>query len=334
MRRNLTWALVGAIGLIAAIAAADALRGHEPEARPAPGGTTTERPPSLVETLRDQLVFGHVLYSDQDCRLHSLILPQMIDQVARLAPQCRFGSTEGWILKEDERLSPDWAFTARCSDGEIVVRELESGIVRRRIAGCTPAWRPPAGHRLAWARGETIYERGQPLLARRDLHELARRHPNVAQLSAPFRVVVTDLAWVDPEHLVVSLEIRSRHVPREYLAVMLEGKTVVAQATTFQGPLGHWFASPAGSFVAAADGTMLTAAGETVPRQDGLPAGRAVAFSPDERWLAYVTGRSVYLIGTPRNNEPGRIIRIPIPARDLSWERITTTTRVAGQGTG
>jgi hypothetical protein len=333
MRRLITPFVVVGVGLVGALAAADALRGHEPEATsPGRGTTTRERPPTVADTLREELVFGLVFYSDEDCRVHSLLVPQMIDDVIEEGGQelirCRFGSTDGWILKEDERLSPNWRFIARCSGGEILVREAETRVVRKRIEGCAPAWRPRIGNRLTWARGEAIYERGRPLLTRDDLHAIARRHPNIAQLGAPFRVRVADLAWMDLDRLVASLEIRGRYVPREYLAVLLEGKTVVGQATTFQDRLGRWFASAAGSYAAASEGTMLTDDGTTIPRPDGLPAGRAVAFSPDERWLAYVTGRSVYLIGTPRNNEPGRIIRIPLLAGDLAWERITTSPTV------
>ena len=69
----------------------------------------------------------------------------------------------------------------------------------------------------------------------------------------------------------------------------------------------------------AANGTIMGWDGESRDPPIGLPAGRAVAFSPDERWLAYVTGRSIYLLGTPANDEPGRVIRLAVPARDLVW---------------
>jgi hypothetical protein len=326
MRGLSTVLIVAGVALVGILATADALRSDGPEPRPAGGPTTTrEQLQTLVETLREELVFGLVLYSDEECRVHSLVLPQITDEVIPGVTRCRFSSEDGRVAAEDEALSPDWSFVAQCNEGTIVVRDADTGEVRRRIEGCAPAWRPPGGNRLTWARGEAVYERGRPLLTRSDLHELARRHPNVAQLGVPFHVRITDLAWMDLDHLVVSLQVRSTNIPREYLAVLLEGETVIAQATTFQDRLGHWFASSAGSFIAAEEGTMLTADGDTVQRPDGLPPGRAVAFSPDERWLAYVTGRSVYLIGTPSNNEPGRILQLPVAAQDLAWERLTTT---------
>jgi hypothetical protein len=318
--------IVVAVALVGILATADALRGHEPEPSNTGEQTTPQRPSSLAETLREELVIGRLFWSDEECRLHSLALPQMDDDVVGEGDLCRFDSTDGWILREGERLSPNWRLMAQCRGDEIVVRDTDEGDVRRRIRGCVPAWREQVGNRLTWARGEAVYERGRPVLNAKDLHEIARHHPNISDLGVPFRVLVTDLAWLDPEHLIVSLAIRARFGPSpEFLAVLLEGKTVLGQATTFQGRLGHWFASSAGSFAASEEGTILTAGGEAIARPNEVPGGPAVAFSPDERWLAFVTGWSVYLVGTPRNNEPGRIIRIPIPARDLGWERITTS---------
>ena len=323
MRRLPTALIVAAVALVGIIATADALRGDEPEAR-SPAGGIGARDRTLANTLREELVIGLVLYSDEDCLVHSLVLPEMVDQPLE-GDRCRFSSTDGWILEERERLSPNWRFVAECVDGEIIVREAETGIVRRRIEGCEPAWRPRIGNRLTWARGEAVYERGRPLLDRGDLHAIARRLPNVAQLGVPFRVIVTDLAWLDIDHLILSLQVRGRYVPRESVTALLEGKTVIGQAPSFQGPAEGWFASSAGSFAASGGGTILTAGGDAIARPDQLTRGRAVAFSPDERWLAFVTEQSIYLLGTPRNAEPGRIIRIPVPARDLAWERITTS---------
>jgi hypothetical protein len=322
--RRTTAVVVAAVALVGILATADALRGNEPEARSPTSGTTTRGGSrAMAETFREELVFGRAFYSDEDCVVHSLEFPELFDRTLE-GGRCRLRSTDGWILEEDERLSPNWRFIARCTEGEIVIREAATGVTQRRIEGCAPAWRPQVGNRLTWARGEAIYEHGRPLLDRGDLHAIARRHPNVAELGVPFRVRVTDLLWLDVDRLIATLEIRTRYVPREYLAVLLEGKTILGQVTTFQGRIGHWFASSAGSFAAANDGTILTAGGTSIPRPDQLTIGRAVAFSPDERWLAYVTGRSIYLLGTPANNEPGRILRIPLPAQDLAWERTTT----------
>jgi hypothetical protein len=332
MRGLSTAAIVAAVVVVGLLAIADALRSSDPAAQPVPAPTTTRASSAtLPDTLRDELVIGRLIYSDAECRLHTLELPDMVNEPVG-ETRCRFASNEGWVLAEGERLSPNWRYTARCEGGRIVIRDADTRAVDRRVEGCAADWRPPAGNRLTWARGDVIYERGQPLLTRRELRAAGRRHPFLRELPPDFelRVRVTDLRWVSPDRIVVSLRIRDPY-GGDFLGALFEGRRVVALAP---GVLTGWFPSPAGSFVAASSGTILTAEGDVVETPTGLPAGTAVAFSPDERWLAYVTGRSVYLIGTPRNAEPGRLIRLPIPARDLAWERISQVTRVAGLGTG
>jgi hypothetical protein len=343
MRRPLTALLVGGVVLLALLAAADALRGRdEPRGSAASPSITRARPPTLRELLRREAVTGFLLYSDQDCRLHSLLLPQMDDNVVREEGgtevfHCRFSAPGGRILEEGEVISPDQRSVARCvvrGRRYVAVSDAASGIVRRRLAGCVPAWRPDG--QLTYARGESIYQRGRPLLSRNDLHLAARKHPNVANVAAGvrFRVRVTDLAWLDEEHLVASLEIRLPYVEFQYLGVLFDGTAVVALAARFGQRLRGWVVSSAGSYAASEDGTIVLRDGGSVDPPQNLPTGRAVAFSPDEQWLAYATGVSIYLIGTPRNGEPGRIIRLPVQAQDLVWEGVSRATRVAGLGTG
>jgi hypothetical protein len=340
MRRWSTALVVGATLALAVLAAADALRERgEPTAPAAAPTIKRPEPPTLHGLLRREEVSGFVVYSDQDCRLHSLLLPGMEDDVVReegggAVLQCRFGATGGRILEEGELMSPDRSSIASCAAGRIEVREADSGIVARSIRGCAPAWRPDGT--LTYAREEGVYGNGRRVLTRADLHRAARRHPNVADLSAgvPFRVRVIDLAWLGRSELLASLEIRIQYVESQYLAVLFQGKAIVGIATNFNRTLRRSVVSPEGSFAAAEDGTIMARDGGSVELPDGLPTGRAVAFSPDEQWLAYVTNASIYLIGTPRNSEPGRIIRLPVPARDLVWESLSRATRVAGLGTG
>ena len=89
---------------------------------------------------------------------------------------------------------------------------------------------------------------------------------------------------------------------------------------TFQGPYRRLFISSDRTTVGAEDGTVFMADGRTVDPPQNLPTARAVAFSPDDRWIALVSGISVFLVATPANDEPGRIIRLPVPAQDLVWE--------------
>jgi len=244
--------------------------------------------------------------------------------------RCRFESSEGWILERGERLSPNWRFTARCSDGEIVVRDSQTGVVSRRIDGCKPAWRPRIGNRLTWVRDGAVYERGRPLLSADDLRAAARRHPNLAFTDEDLRmeVHVRALAWMDVDHLAASLGIRAERSAPEFLLVVFEGRKVVVAATNFRTTPSRFVATRTGSLLAGDDGTIVTAEGNVVDPPDEISEPRDVSFSPDERWLAWATGHSVYLVGTPRNNEPGKIIRLPIPAQDLGWGLVSQATQV------
>jgi hypothetical protein len=330
MRRLATALVIAAVVLIGAFATADALRDHEPQTRaprPSQATTTGVGLPSEVETLREEGVIGTLLYSDEQCRLHSLVLPELVDEPVRSEDEgpvvrCRFETGGGHLLGEGDRISPNNRFVARCSHGRIEVRELTSENVRRRIEGCSPAWRPDFGNRLLWARGGTIYDEGEPLVTGADFRHAAHRHPMLHGLApdVPVRVRVHDLAALDNGRLVASLEVSVPFVGDIYESVLWDGRAVSGATSNFGGLVRGWISSHGGGYAASVNGTIMTPDGDATDPPDGLPAGRAVAFSPDERWLAYVTGRNVYLIGTPANDEPGRVIRVPVPARDLVWQ--------------
>jgi hypothetical protein len=299
MRRLATAVVVGGIVLLALLAVADAFRGSSVESA-APGATSTIHPrgkPTLTGILRRDQIAGQLIYSDQECILHSLVLPGMVDEIVRhengqgVFHFCRFTIAAGRFTSEPPRADPRTA-------------------------------RRPGGGVTSFRNGEILLAGREALYSQADLRQIARRHPNIGGLGpgVSFRVSVTDLTWLDHRHLVASLRIRVPAVEPQYLAVLLNGKTVVSLATRFGQPLTNWVVSPAGSLAASEDGTIMSRTGGSTDPPRNLPDGRAVAFSPDEQWLAYVTSNSVYLIGTPRNSEPGRVIRLAVPAQDLIWE--------------
>jgi hypothetical protein len=335
MRRWTTPLIVAGVVAVAVLAAADALRGHE-ETKVAPTESPTvtrTAPPTLQEMLRREAIAGFLVYSDPDCVLHSLLVPRMLDQVVRSernepVEMCRFTEGGGRFLQEGEVPSPNGRFVARCRDGLLIVSELESGIQKRTFRGCPPAWRPDG--RLTYAQGDRIMEGRRILYSARDLRAAVRLHPAIADLSERVRIFThaTDLAWLDETRLVVSLEVLVPDGPTMYPSVLFDGKAIIGFPSHFGGPLRNWVVSPAGSFAAAEDGTLVAGDGDVTTRPTNLPDGRAVAFSPDEQWLAYVTDTSIYLVGTPRNSEPGRIIRLPLAAQDLVWNAVSRGTAI------
>jgi hypothetical protein len=298
VRSGATLFLLAAVGILAALALADALRKDEgrPAAEPTMTSATTTRPEpaTLLDTLRSEAVSGFVLYSDQDCRLHSLLLPRMVDDVIRNEGggdvfRCRFH-----------------VFGARLVSG------------RANVAG-----------KLAFRDGE-IVSGDHVVLTHGDLVRAARRHPNLSgyDRSIPLHIGVDDLASFGLRSPMVAMTISARELEPQYLLANFDGHTVRAVAASFLGPYRHLFLSNDGALLGAEDGTVITRTGRTIDPQQGVPAGRAVAFSPDDRWVVVLNGTSTFLVGPPEGGQPARIIRLPIPARDLVWEPVTSETSV------
>jgi hypothetical protein len=324
MRRWTTPLIVVGVAVVGLLAAADALRGNGEPRVTSPAPTITRpAPPTLSDALRREAITGFVVYSDDACVLHSLLLPRMLDEVVRTDSDrpfrmCRFSSGAGRYLPESELANPNGRLVAECKGGRIAVRELESGIRRYSVRGCPAAWRPDG--QLTYAQGDRIMEEGRVLFTARELRAAASLHPTFKGFSGRIFAQATGLAWLDEDRLIVSAEASARYVEPQYLTVIFSGKALIGSASRFGRPAGDWFVSAAGNYAAAEDGTIVTPDGDFTDPPDNLPTGRAVAFSPDEQWLAYATGISIYLIATPRNSEPGRVLRLPIGAQDLAWE--------------
>jgi hypothetical protein len=290
---------------------------------------------TLKETLAAQRVSGILVYSDADCRLHSLILPTLLDEVVRSdrggpVRFCNFSDAGGRFTGPGVLESPGGGEVASCNDGRITVRDSASRRRLQNFSGCAPAWHPDG--RLTFARGERVLEGRRILYSRAALHRIARHHPNVAGLGEGIRfwVQVLALAWLDRTRLAMSLQVQIQGVEPQDFVVLLDGDNILALEASFQGPLRNLLVSPAGTYVADDQGTVFGRSGHIYNLPDGVPRPRSVAFSPDEGWLALATGTSVFLVGTARNL--GRIIRLPVPARDLVWEPggVTDTSKAAG----
>jgi hypothetical protein len=296
VRSGATVFLLAAVGILAALALADALRKDNAQsaADPATTSATTTRPEpaTLVDALRSEAVSGFVLYSDQDCRLHSLLLPRMADDVIRDENggdvfRCRFHVVQGRLVSGHASAADKLAFR----DGEVV-----------------------SGDHVVLTYG--------------DLVRAARRHPNLAgyDRSVPLHIAVDDLASFGLRSPMVAMTISARDLEPQYLLANFDGHTVRAVAASFLGPYRHLFLSNDGALIGAEDGTVVTRTGRTIDPQRGVPAGRAVAFSPDDRWVVVLNGTSTFLVGPPEGGQPARIIRLPIPARDLVWEPVSSGT--------
>jgi hypothetical protein len=296
VRSGATLFLLAAVGILAALALADSLRKDEarPTAEPTMTSATTTRPEpaTLLDTLRNEAVSGFVLYSDQDCRLHSLLLPRMVDDVVSDEDggdvfRCRFHVAGGRVVSGHANIAGKLAVR----DGEIV-----------------------SGDHVVLTHG--------------DLVRAARRHPNLSGYDRriSLHIGVDDLASFGLGSPIVAMTISARDLDPEYLLAKFDGHTVRAVTASFLGPYRRLFVSNDGALVGTEDGTVITRTARTIDPPQGLPSSRAIAFSPDDRWMVRVNGISTFLVGPPEGDQPVRVIRLPIRAQDLVWEPVTSGT--------
>jgi hypothetical protein len=144
-----------------------------------------------------------------------------------------------------------------------------------------------------------------------------RRAVISADASGP--LIPKDLAWLSDTRLVTVVGDAGISGYREHLSVIngqLIGRVVISEF----GEGLRLEASPRGSFFTAWYGDSLV----TIRDRNGdlvtfptIPRVRALTWSPDERWTAVATERSVFVFRT--NTGEARVRRLPIVAYDLAW---------------
>ena len=235
--------------------------------------TTRPEPPTLLDTLRSEAICGFVLYSDQDCRLHSLLLPRMVDDVVRNESggdifRCRFARLPGPASSPDARTPRGKLCGSRRRDR---LRRPRRPYARRSRAGRAQA---------------------------SDLPGTSGAFPLRIGVTT-WRLRADGVPWSDDD-------LRPRTSRAQYLLGSSTGTRVRAVAASFRGPYRPSLPSADGALVGAEDGTVLTRTGPAPStRIRAPPHGRAVAFSPDDRWIAWVNGSSTFLVGAPDRRSAG-----------------------------
>jgi hypothetical protein len=102
VRRTLTWLLVGAVAALGVAAGIDALPGDDDGTLTGPGPTATGpieagAADRAVSQLREAGVTGVLTYSDGDCRLHALTLPDLEPAHAPPVEMCTPFTARGGI---------------------------------------------------------------------------------------------------------------------------------------------------------------------------------------------------------------------------------------------
>src|SRR5688572_14589058 len=137
MRRLRSALAVGAVALVAVVAAVDGLRGGDRIVEPRSTRAGPDHVPPTAES-----VSGTLVYLDRRCRLHRVALPSGAESSAPRRVACGLTLDPGGRLTRDgETKQPGGALSARCADGYVTVRARGGEpILRRR--GCSPAWKP------------------------------------------------------------------------------------------------------------------------------------------------------------------------------------------------
>jgi hypothetical protein len=168
----------------------------------------------------------------------------------------------------------------------------------------------------------------RPLIPRGRLEAAGRRHPNAPLLASRIRVLVDGIAWLTNARAaaLLSLRVAGRPDLRGSQAVAFFEHGRLDDVTSFfRGDLAGLRASPRGNYVAVAPGFVLRADGSEVSLPRNLVTARAVAWSPDGRWLALALRGAVTLVAAgsiERYDATGsglRTIDVPLEAAELAW---------------
>lgn len=326
MTRQRLWARAGtaALALLAAgvigAAVADSIRksGHRGKTvthaatTPTAGEIPLPGRAAIAARLGRAEVGGVLYFVDQACRLRALRLPLLEPARAPRDGGCR-------ALVSPSTAPPGWSLWPRntplaayCRRGRVIV----SGSVGESlpmIGGCAPAWRPDGS--MTYVRRGAIVQFPRTGRARvvRSADQLALALEHAPALRGTTGWRVTRVTWLGPTRFAIVAE----SPPREAVLTVFAGRRIVSVVRVPRGA-SELSASPRGTYLVlhAQQGPMrvyrVTARLEPVR---GFGAASAVAWSPDERWLAVARTDRVVL------THAGDRITLPLAALDLGWTR-------------
>jgi hypothetical protein len=291
MGRLPTWIIVAGVGVLVALAAADALRSTN-EGSP---GTSVAEPSG--PHLQGVVVVG------PRCSLRALRLPALAELDAPRQTDC--GGTV-W--------SNDGTLNASCADAYTDVGTSE-GRHLFRMAGCAPAWRED-GSVSVIRKGELFIarRRGSPRIffSREQLAQsLAGRVP------AGERFELVEVAWLTLTNFAAI--VRGPH-PWERAVAFLSPGGLGTLVPRLGSRISDLRVSPLGNLAFASNQlgrgfVMLTEAGVEVPLPR-IANARAIAWSPDEEWVALATRTATFIARTGSRRVA---FRIPVGGDTLAW---------------
>lgn len=274
--------VVLAVAIVGIAAVVDAVRSGGPRERRVAGTSAT------ADALRAAGAHGTLYFTDDRCRFQALRLPSLAAAPAPRAVACSVAVADQPLRSASWSLwKPGSRLVAFCARGRVFVR-AERGPSLPFIVGCAPAWAPTGALNLV-RRGSVVqfapHGRAEVIL---------RRHAFGS---------IGGIAWIGTRLAVATGR----------TLFLLDGNTPVG-ARALPEPVSRLRASPGGSWLAARSGRSIVVLDLDLRLRRTLPAARALAWSPDERWRAIAYARTVRLV-----SRDGAAVTLPLVARDLAW---------------
>lgn len=278
-----TWLVVAALAGLGLAATLDAFVDEEEPSRrsaqPASTAPLLARQPELaVSQLREAGVSGLLTFSDEDCRLHAVSLPELEPMRAPSFEMCRPLTSTGGLS---------------AADGEVVWSGLGYGTVQVVLSE----------ERLSRA-----------IRAGLDMEEATRagfRAVQAVSLDDERYVVLADSTYRPRERVVAAFD--GKHVSFVHPRWLVGDARAVRPS-----PQGGYYALLGEEWLAGIGSPIFTRDGRQVGGPEGIPRPHAIAWSPDERWTALATDESVYVYPTEEPERLVVRIPLPVRDLDWS----------------
>jgi hypothetical protein len=294
MGRLPNWLIIGAVGILVALAAADAIRPHGET--PPRASTTPVRP---APELR-----GHLVFADGDCNARGVRLPGLVPEKP-VRPEC-----------DGRRWSRDGSLMAVCRRGRTDVFAGFSARPISSVEGCAPAWRDDGALSVIHKGDLLVVRRHGPTRVYVTRDTLNRLLADELPGEAPYSLA--EVQWVALTSFAAIA--RGRHPWQRALFVYTQGRLDFVHQE-FGHRISDLRVSPLATTIAFArnapgrEFAMLTRSGEEVPLPR-IADARDIAWSPDEIWVALETRTMTSIARTGRRNV---VERLPFGGDSLDW---------------
>jgi hypothetical protein len=302
MGRLPSWFVVGAVGAVIVLAAADALRSTGDAA---PEASASAPEPTTTAEAEPTGLHGVIVVGADCASIRAIRLPTLISFQPPRQTDC-----DGYTWSRDGTLY------ARC-EGERTVVGTSEGRPALTLSGCEPAWRPDGALTVVRGGGLVVTRSiGRPsdLLTRAQLAErLAGAIPDAPNYG------LTQISWLD-RNRVAAIVHGAKPWQEGVVVLSLQGDLVYS-GTRFGAGLDDLRTSPLGDYIAfgvtrlGREYTMMTMDGRVV-RLPRIGNALNVAWSPDEKHVVISTRTTTFIARTDSREV---VFELPAGGRSLAW---------------